>query len=75
MRVVGFRHGGHGWWLSALGPRGKPPELLILMPRCPLPRPTPVDFTCRADGRIGPMIELTQSRRHALSRPARCERS
>ena len=74
MRVVGFRHGGHGWWLSALGPRGKPSELLIPMPGV-LCLARPVDFACRADGRIGPMIELTHSRRRALSGPARWGRS
>jgi hypothetical protein len=30
-------HGGHGWWQSALGPRDKPPELLMPVS---LPRPT-----------------------------------
>jgi hypothetical protein len=34
-----------------------------------------VNFASRANGRIGPMIELTHSRRPALSRPARWERS
>jgi hypothetical protein len=34
-----------------------------------------VDFASRADGRIGPMIELTHSRYRAVSRLARWERS
>jgi hypothetical protein len=34
-----------------------------------------VDFASRADGRIGPMIELTHSRWRSVSRLARLERS
>jgi hypothetical protein len=65
MRAVGLVRAATGGGYGLLGPRRKPPELCIAMPRSSAS--PDVDFSCRADGRIGPMIELTHSRRRALS--------